>query len=867
MILTFPSPKEYFGFLEICLETPELGRETEIFQKRLSLVRVPRTGKPVVYLSVPDDGALSKRVQEIAVANGAAAQRQTLDRDQLRKMTDQDLLRAIRLMAGPAPTTGVNHVVVALWGVETTAISSLMDQVWNLGVGGIEVAFLRRAGAESPSHLLKVHGLRRFEAFKAYCEGFAGRPELYRPVRTDRRDSRFYVKWGYRFPVTGIEQLAELDRELVLLRPKTDERSPAAEWITFAAGEVNFFRRAYEFVDLKIALEDVPLLELQENTDPPAVPVELALINKPTTSGMRVGQIDKQIDRQRRVLFDLERLRENLAAGQMNQMYFAYRFEQAGETELNPRLTRFMQQRISTLIHFDYAFCRPRNGRPYHLIIANRPQGNLGFSMQTADAVYYLPVAWRNYGLRLFLPLHTELAPRIDDNDALPMLQRILDNSDEQAIGDDPMTAWTDCAAILWEAARDDAIDETRVTRAASLLTQFRLLNSYERNVAGAVELNTREGLATGLRAARLRVGDELDAISREVLEHVGQRTDRLEKTCTELEDDLQAAERVVAGIEPQIGKIRELVLSLPDEWGKFVGAVVSLHRQFVEPQLEAVAEMRDRVKLGRADLKALAARGKDLSAAAESHLAGLQQELSDCEQTIAGDQRVHADIERLHVRATRVFREITTMYGRLEKRLKRTEEIEKRCKKMESDINGIKAREMTAEEKQQELKPLLAEWLQKSEEIEKRSEAVAAEEQKLRKQSEILAASRAHLKERSDEISAQLESIETYLRTYADSIDQLEQAGKVVTEELEMTKLHKDAIDDWDKQRGNWESYISGEQVEAKRRIDQIARSLADLEGGDRELGPLRRLIAEAQEHLERVETLRWQTNGTKTP
>ena len=855
-LLAFPSPAAYIGFLLTCLDTPELSRDTEVYQQHLSRVHVPRAKSRLLLVSMRCDVERARQAANIALANGGTVRKpQPLEPEQFHVLTVPQLLRAIRLHPAPRKSLPPGHVLVALWDAQPAVLAKFLEFAWNLGLEGIEIAFLRAAHRAAPSHLVKVRAMQRVEAFHAFCESFEGRLELYTPVHGDRRESRFYTLWGYRFPAPGLEQLAELDRELILLRPKGEGKHLATQWITFAAGEINFFRRAYDFVDLELAIEETPLLELHEDVKPPRVPMELAMITRPKTSAIRLWRIDQQIDRQRRALLDLERLRANLAAGKLNEVYFAYRFEQPDEERLNPRLVRLLQQRVSALSHYDYAFCRPQRGRPYHLVLANRPQRQMGFSLQPADAVYYQPAPWRRWGLNLFLPLHSELAPQIDDTDALPLLQRILERSDRTKRRTLPALPAAECAAILWEPGHDGEIEETRIAEAAPLLSHFRLLNSFQRHAAGLVEQATREQLAEGIRAARRRVDDELDALTRELLEHVGGRTEKLERSYTRLEEALQAAQRLVSRVEPRIEEIRQLLLSLPDQWVQFVQEVIELHRSLVEPQLLELDEVTKRRNTSRQQLRALAARGKDLSARAERHRADLENEVVGCEQAIVGNHRIQAELEQLQERATRAIREILALHRQLAKRLERINEMERSADNMQKEIDQIDGREAEAKRRLAELKPLLAEYQRKAVEIEKSHEELSGREQKLLRQSAELAQRREQLTQRSRQLAGQMRQIETCLAACGARGEEIAQASAELTEQLDLVAAHAEAVEMWDTQRKSWENYLALEQEEEARKIDRIQRALAEWEAQDQDLAAVRDGVSQAQARLAKAE------------
>ncbi|MFV1964629.1 MAG: hypothetical protein ACC628_04345, partial [Pirellulaceae bacterium] len=671
-LLTFPSTSSYVGFLLTCLEEPAFNPGSEMYEKCLNRVCVRKQGRQTLRIVAGGDPQLVRQLEHMAVANGGkSSPYKGLDRSKFVVLTVSQLMRSVRLQPVSMEGAKFNHLLIGLYDADATVLGDFLKHVWNLGARGVEVAFVKVAGKGAfPSHFVRMYGMRHSDAFHAWCDVIRTKLEVYTPLRTDRRDNRFYSLWGYRHPVSGIDQLVEVERELVLLRPKANKKPIVTEWVTFKEGTVNFFRKAYEFTELQIELDELPLVELEEDPSENPVPLELAIIRKPKSGPNRIWQIDQQIDRQRRELQDLEMARSRLAAGEHEEVYFAYRFDQDGERELNPRLIRLLQQRIGTLNHYEYAYCEPKRGKPYHLVIANRTQRQMGFSLQPADRVYYQPAEWRQWGVNLYVPLNTELAPRVDSNDALPILQRFLEASQE--VGDEDPDGIMESAAVIWESVRDERINETRVAQTAPLLSQFRLLNSFQREAAGDVEQATRQELAEGFRAARQRVDVELDNLTRELLEHVGQRAETLQTSFTELDNAVQSAETLLATIEPRVEQVREVILDLPDQWIEFVNRVIELHRAVADPEIAAAVEFREQLNVGRGDLRALAARNRDLSQAVTKHHDSLAGNLTDCDNTLAENARGREELDELLKRATAVFHEIGKMHSQVSARIQR---------------------------------------------------------------------------------------------------------------------------------------------------------------------------------------------------
>lgn len=69
IISIFPSPAAYLSFLLTCLDTAELGRETELYQ-RLSRVYLLRTDPRRLFVLIHCDAEQGRLIEHVSLANG-----------------------------------------------------------------------------------------------------------------------------------------------------------------------------------------------------------------------------------------------------------------------------------------------------------------------------------------------------------------------------------------------------------------------------------------------------------------------------------------------------------------------------------------------------------------------------------------------------------------------------------------------------------------------------------------------------------------------------------------------------------------------------------------------------------------------------
>ena len=848
--LVFSIPADYVGFLLTCMENQSMGPGSEVYQRCLNqifIVRSRKDGRHVFCIHVIGDADVVQTVENMAVANGGRSGEYRQFPHKTRTLSIEQLMRSVLLRPTSMAGSRFRHILVALIDADTTAVSDFLNHAWGLGIHGVEAAFVRSPGKGSPSHFFRVFGIRYADAFHAWCRDQQTRIEVYVPMYPGVSHPRFYTLWGYRYPVPGLDRLLYQNRELVLLRPTQKDGQDATKWIAFNPENVNFFRKAYEFIDLDLADRTGSLVEVEEDTEKNPVPIELDLIRKPRPGPSGIWQVDKQIDRQRRALQDLEQLRGRLAAGEQEEVYFAYRFDQNGTDALNPKLIRLMQQRLGTLSQYDYAWCPTGRGRGYHLVIANRTQRHLDFSLQPADRVYYQPAQWRPWGANLFLPVGFELAPQIDADAAAPLLVKLLEQSDSTN-GNSSSGSILDCPAVLWESEDNGRIREIRVRSTSSLLSQYRLLNSFQRSPAGKVESTTCQKLAESIQRTRQRVDSQFDDLSRDLLGHVGVRTEKLEKSYSDLESALRSAEDLVELVAPKVDEASQLVRNLPKQWIAFVNRVIALHASLTKPSVDAFLEFRGLLQVSRNQLVALALRGRDLAKTTDGRRKKLQARLEESDKLAARNHELDAEIVEFTERAAEVLAEITRVHRRLARRIENTKKAQARADQMQTEIDQIKEREAAAKKRLHEIKALHEKYQVRVADTQKREEENSKSEKTLVTRATELARRREEVRKQCLEVGTQIKHIERQLQGFGVASSRLDTAARHLGEQTELMDAHTDVIQMWETQESAWEKHLRSISEDATRRMGKLRESINRLEQVDE-------LANRAQEHLARAE------------
>ncbi|MFV1965330.1 MAG: hypothetical protein ACC628_07890, partial [Pirellulaceae bacterium] len=104
---------------------------------------------------------------------------------------------------------------------------------------------------------------------------------------------------------------------------------------------------------------------------------------------------------------------------------------------------------------------------------------------------------------------------------------------------------------------------------------------------------------------------------------------------------------------------------------------------------------------------------------------------------------------------------------------------------------------------------------------------------------------------------AAKMERIEAHLCEYSESADRLEQTATALDEQMSLVDAHADAIQMWDAQEQNWRQYISVQHGFAEEQIQQLQRSVAQLEDYDVETDAYEDHMQKAKDHIAKAEAI----------
>ncbi|MEK6261917.1 MAG: hypothetical protein AABP62_25240 [Planctomycetota bacterium] len=857
----FNGPKPLIDFLDTTQAEAEMRPGSNLYDQALNRLYLlqPKT----LYIRVQAHQDLIARLEAMAQSSMGGKQGRIHEDDVVPDdAVELNIERLLRMLALKPAKSGrlTGSLLLALWGATPGTLCEVAANLWNLGASGLELAFLQSSSRQStPTHLIRVHGLRHVDALRSWVASEKDTLEIYQRTGRSLGNTEYYILADYQFPVPSPDRLLQIRAEMVLIRPGRESKTP--EWLTFSAGEVRFFRKPHEILDLQASFRERPLLEAAADEPPQPIPLSLAIIPKPRGADRQYWQIDQELDRCRRTLRELEQKRARLVGRDRDEVYFAYRFHQAAEGVLNPLLVRLMQQRLGTLSGYDHAYCQPKEGKPFHLVLANRPCRALGFALQMADRIYYQPKQWRNWGVNLYLPLDTELAPLIDSHDAIPLLQQVLDNTsklrdDEQDAGD-----YREWEAILWEPDQNGVIYETRVKQKRPLLAQFRLLNSFQAQVARDVDAQTRQRLADALHATRIKLTDNLQEVERDILAYAAREADRIEADFADMHVQLSKADQLMTQLKPQVDEVCSRLLQAPQNWLDFVNLVIRTHRELTQPAVDEFQQTRSViVAIQTTLLKTLTPRGRNLVEAAQKGVAHLQQRLLEFDQLKDGMLAHFTELEQLGSRAAAVLAEVQRTADQIGDRLQAVREAEKQITTMQREIAEIHERETVVREQHEHVRKQRAEAEIVAAETDKRQADIRESEDKVIQLTAELGRLKLELNRRGALASARMGQLAQQLVEVRRQSESMQQLSKEINEQVGFVDRHSEAVTLWQNHRLSWESALNKKCQELSETIGKMEHVLSQTRQRSSELDQLGYDVSSLRS---RIESLKYQGNG----
>lgn len=840
--IEFAKPADLAGFLLTCLSEPVCGPGTEVDRQLNHLYYALQTR--LIYVQFQASADITKLVISIAIANSGKPLPRSPRIGNSRQLTRLQFVRAVPLQQDQDPRCP-DVLIVAFHQAQLEQLSNFFDTIGQIGVRSIEFAFVAGSAGEF-SHLVRLRGLTDLKAILAASASAGCQITLFGPVRSERAVPKFFVKLGHRYPIQGLERLAQIDSELVLLRPGA-QNPQLTEWVQLAHGQLNFFRRLSESVDLKLSDEMAEIISLQEDPDPRPVPIELALTPRPQGPPSQLVEIDRQIDRYQRLMSDLNQARERLTTSDTDEVYFAYCFDQPAGESLNPGLTGFLQQRVATLRNCQYAFCQPSADDlpPFHLIVARRSQKHEGFSLQSADRVYFQPAAWRQSEVPLYLPWGMELAPRIDSHDAVELLHRFLEESASAGGQSLPphVPPAAECQVILWDRGRRGEVIETRVPALSGLLDQFRVLNAFRRETAAEVTQATVAQLEQGLTRSRARSDEELNRLTKELYEHVAARTTRIESEFQTMVDQLAAAVQLVNQVQEDATSVTDVINNVPQEWAEFVTRVIEVNKAIVKRGYEAYESFRGRLSPTKRDLRILGRRGTDLAQLAETQRSRLEDRIAECNQLVRQTDGCRGLLENLAPQVSTLVQQVVMTHHELRARFEVLGQQIAEADEMERAIDECEDQEREVRARVAQLKPAYERCEQLRGELTQLDQDIAAREESVRVRTLELASLRQIRETRARQLASQLQSMEAHLQRLESHNGEAAALSQTLAVESRLLADQVRAVDQWSSQAGAWRQTLQTQLLQLRQRIQ------------DPGLTPV--ALTEAHTLLERVATV----------
>lgn len=755
----------------------------------------------------------------------------------------EEFLQTIRLKRDANRLSRAGEILATLTRCDDAAFAEFIRYLRSTGVRELEAAFAESPPTGAPSYFVRALGLEHPGMVSAWRAPVGTTLQLYLPAEARERKSRVYVQAGWRLSVASVASLIADRRELVLLAPRAASDAFEADlcdarWITFARDSIDFFHPTYDFLRADISGERMPPIEIREAPTPPLTPLHLTLVQA-RGKQQQVWQLGKEIDRQKRLLQELEIEHRRLDDGNTAEVYFAYRFDVPDQRELHPQLARLMRQRVATLREYEYAWCKTDDAA-FHLVIARRTQRNSGFSLQPADRVYYQPASWRQWGLNLYLPLGIELMPIADTRDSVYLLQELFAQEGRRTPG------WV---ARLWEPGGDDAIVETRIESSRPLLEQVHLLNTFQPNVAARVEQNTRDALAQGVLRTREAIDDHLTSMHQVLLDQATQRTECLEQRFTRIDGDLTRAENLAEAVEPRVREVAEKVLRLPQEWFEFIAHVAQTHERITAPPLEAFDEFCQTLNRRGTETLRIESRAQKLIEHADEQQREFRQRLEVCGGILSRSAGVFATVNEIADQANKVCTKIEDLHRQMRKWIKKVAAREARAREMEREIEHIDKREKEVDAALARLKPELQAVRRREPAVLELEKRYVEENARLKLRRDNLDEHEGNLHESLQQIARELANIESSAVDVASQIERLSVVGAMFEQEAQEARSMEGLIAQWDESCNQWAAQNETIRSRAAARLESLKENVGLLESQQRILRAAERLLEGASQ------------------
>ncbi|HET6425910.1 MAG TPA: hypothetical protein VFG20_19625, partial [Planctomycetaceae bacterium] len=215
----FRGPKPLIDFLDTTQAEAEMRPGSALYDQALNRIYLHQSR--TLFLRVQAHQDLIARLEAMALSSMGGKQGRIHEDDVVpddaAEISIERLLRMLALKPAKAgrPT---GSLLLAIWKGTPETLCAVIANLWNLGAAGMELAFLQSSSRHStPSHLIRVHGLRHVDALQSWVASEKETLEIYQRSGRSLGNTEYYVLADYQFPIPSMDRLLQINAELVLI--------------------------------------------------------------------------------------------------------------------------------------------------------------------------------------------------------------------------------------------------------------------------------------------------------------------------------------------------------------------------------------------------------------------------------------------------------------------------------------------------------------------------------------------------------------------------------------------------------------------------------------------------------------------------
>lgn len=375
--------------------------------------------------------------------------------------------------------------------------------------------------------------------------------------------------------------------------------------------------------------------------------------------------------------------------------------------------------------------------------------------------------------------------------------------------------------AILWDQQSETRIIETRVKKLTPLLDQFRILNSFQPEVAREVTEQTRLRQAEILRERRAGVQDDLNLIEEDLLQYVQQRSEEVRESFDSLEKQVNKAESLVQQMTPRVETVAGKLLKQPQEWFQFVSDVLQAHRQVTKEPIEAYDSLQSiRGQFSKQLLKTLIPRGHNLAKYCESQQAYFDKLLTKLDHTQQQSSEKILQIKEIAERVSRLIYEVRLTHHKLDVRLKEIRKKQKQANQLQSEIDTIEGQEKQVNKRLGKLEEWHSAIQIKKSKLDKQELELQAQERTVAQKSLDLSRLEGEIQRKLETAVKQIKHLEANWSTYRTQKEDVDKALARLDQQVDILAAHERAVEMWAERYGDWVASLEERHEEVQDKL-----------------------------------------------